>query len=45
MGSLGGKAGDEKGGVGDLKEVRDGRSETSDVDRSRCVEITDGGRR
>ena len=45
-GSLGGKAGNVKGGV--LNEVRDCRSETAaaDVERSGCVEIrSDAGGR
>ena len=45
IGSLGGKAGNGKGSVGVLKDVRDARSETSDVECSGCVEMSDGGRR
>ena len=43
-GSLGGKAGDGKGGGGVLNDARDGGSGTLNVERSGCAEILDGGR-
>ena len=42
IGSLGGKAGNGKGSVGVLKDVRDAGSETADVDCSGSVEMSDG---